>query len=219
MVRALGADMGGVWVRGPDDERLVPLAGYHVPKELVETLSTTLLSVDRAVVREALARTAPTFTSDSRADPRFADPLIVTVPHKSILACPLRVKGEVVGGFAIVWTHDHHRFTADELRMVEAIAAQAAIAIENGRALDTQAALARDNARLLAEQKVRLQETETLLAVSRAVSGTLDPTETMRRVAREIARALGADMVGAYLADAERTVLRQIGRAACRERV
>ena len=32
----------------------------------------------------------------------------------------------------------------------------------------------------------------------------------MRRVAREIARALGADMVGAYLADAERTVLRPI---------
>jgi len=47
----------------------------------------------------------------------------------------------------------------------------------------------------------RLRETETLLAVSRALSATLDPTETMRRVAREIAHALGADMAGAYLAD------------------
>jgi PAS domain S-box-containing protein len=51
---------------------------------------------------------------------------------------------------------------------------------------------------------LRLRETETLLAVSRALSSTLDPTETMRRVAREIARALGADMVGAYFADAAR---------------
>ncbi len=53
-------------------------------------------------------------------------------------------------------------------------------------------------------EELRLRETETLLAVSRALSSTLDPTETMRRVAREIARALGADMVGAYLADAAR---------------
>ena len=58
-----------------------------------------------------------------------------------------------------------------------------------------------------AGQRERLRETETLLAVSRALGSTLDPTETMRRVAREIARALGADMVGAYLADAARASL------------
>jgi len=50
-------------------------------------------------------------------------------------------------------------------------------------------------------EQLRLRETETLLAVSRALSSTRDPTETMRRVAREIALALGADMVGAYLVD------------------
>jgi GAF domain-containing protein/CheY-like chemotaxis protein len=210
MVRALGADMGGLWVRGTDTAPFVPLAGYHVPKHLVETLSTTSLSQDREAVRQALAQREPTFTSDSQADPRFADPLIAGVPHKSILVCPLRVKDQVVGGFAIVWTRDRHRLTGDELRMVEAIAAQAAIAIESVRALDTQAGLARDNARLLVEQKARLRETETLLAVSQAVSSTLDPTETMRRVAREIAHALGADTVGAYVPDAAGTELRPI---------
>jgi signal transduction histidine kinase/CheY-like chemotaxis protein len=56
-------------------------------------------------------------------------------------------------------------------------------------------------------EQLRLRETETLLAVSRALGATLDPTETMRRVAREIAQALGADMVGAYLADAARESL------------
>ena len=56
-------------------------------------------------------------------------------------------------------------------------------------------------------EQLRLRETETLLAVSRALGSTLDPTETMRRVAREIALALGADMVGAYLADAARESL------------
>jgi PAS domain S-box-containing protein len=60
---------------------------------------------------------------------------------------------------------------------------------------------------LLRRERLRLRETETLLAVSRALGATLDPTETMRRVAREIALALGADMVGAYLADDTRANL------------
>jgi PAS domain S-box-containing protein len=59
-------------------------------------------------------------------------------------------------------------------------------------------------------EQLRLREMETLLAVSRALGSTLDPTETMRRVAREITQALGADMVGAYLADAARESLRPV---------
>ena len=58
-----------------------------------------------------------------------------------------------------------------------------------------------EGAALRQREALRLRETETLLAVSRALSSTLDPTETMRRLAREISLALGADMVGAYLAD------------------
>jgi PAS domain S-box-containing protein len=64
-----------------------------------------------------------------------------------------------------------------------------------------------ERADLRKREQLRLRETETLLAVSRALSSTLDPTETMRRVAREIAGALSADMVGAYLADGARESL------------
>ena len=64
-----------------------------------------------------------------------------------------------------------------------------------------------ERAELLQNEHLRLRETETLLAVSRALSSTMDPTETMRRVSRQIARAVGADMVGAYLADDARTRL------------
>ena len=67
-----------------------------------------------------------------------------------------------------------------------------------------------ERAEMLQREQRRLRETETLLAVSRALSSTLDPMETLRRVAREIALALGADMVGAYLADAARENLRPV---------
>jgi PAS domain S-box-containing protein len=67
-----------------------------------------------------------------------------------------------------------------------------------------------ERAETLQREQRRLRETETLLAVSRALSSTLDPVETLRRVAREIAHALGADMVGAYLADGARESLRAV---------
>jgi PAS domain S-box-containing protein len=71
-----------------------------------------------------------------------------------------------------------------------------------------EAEVARDM--LARREALRLRETEMLLAVSRTLSSTLDPTETMRRVAREIARAMEADMVGAYLADPAQNYLHPV---------
>jgi GAF domain-containing protein len=79
-------------------------------------------------------------------------------------------------------------FDAEDIRTARAFADHAAIAIEN--------------ARLNSEMQERLIQSETLLSVSSQVSGMLDVTEMMRRVAREACKALGADMVGAFLADA-----------------
>jgi PAS domain S-box-containing protein len=62
-----------------------------------------------------------------------------------------------------------------------------------------RAEAARAELRRLEQQ--RLREAETLYAVSRALSSTLDQTETLRRVAREVAHTMRADTVGAYLAD------------------
>src|SRR2546428_8037975 len=45
----------------------------------------------------------------------------------------MRWKGATIGGFAIAWLKDQHRFTTDELRLAEGIALQAAVAAENSR--------------------------------------------------------------------------------------
>src|SRR5712691_9286610 len=108
---------------------------------------------------------------------------------------PLRVRDHELGMLAarhVIPTGAR----ADEEQLLKLVSNQIAIAVEN--------------ARLYEETQQRLRSTETLLAVSQAVGSTLDPTETLRRVAREAARALGADTVGAYLADAARTHLRPI---------
>ncbi|MBI3029652.1 MAG: GAF domain-containing protein, partial [Candidatus Rokubacteria bacterium] len=74
--------------------------------------------------------------------------------------------------------------------------------------LVAQAAVALDNARLYAEAQERLKETQTLLAVGRVLSQNLPTQEAMRQVAREVGRAFGADMVGAYFLDAKKEALR-----------
>ena len=67
-----------------------------------------------------------------------------------------------------------------------------------------QSALFLENARLYAEARERLWETTTLVAVSQALSQSGPTVEIMRRVAREMTRAFGADMTGMYVLDAVR---------------
>src|SRR5207249_11738944 len=41
MVRALGADTGGAWLVSPGKDRFLPIVGYHVPKEALQTFAST----------------------------------------------------------------------------------------------------------------------------------------------------------------------------------
>jgi GAF domain-containing protein len=109
-----------------------------------------------------------------------------------VLAAPLRVKGQAIGALTVSDTVGR-AFTEAEVALLTTFADQAALALEN--------------ARLNAETQQRLRETETLLAVSQAVGAPLDLTETMRRLARETGRVLGADMVGAYVPTADGAAL------------
>src|SRR5438093_378079 len=133
MVRALGADTGGAWLLSEDGSRFVPIVGYHVPKELLGTLeSATLKSLDPRVSDWRRVE-GPVYASHSQEDPRFTHPIARLLPHKSVLIQPMRWKGVSIGGFAIAWLKEHHRFTSDELRLAEGIALQAAVASENSR--------------------------------------------------------------------------------------
>src|SRR5881628_2720655 len=158
MVRALGADTGGAWLLSEDGSRFVPIVGYHVPKELLGTLeSATLKSLDPRVSDWRWVE-GPVYASHSQEDPRFTHPIATLLPHKSVLIQPMRWKGESIGGFAIAWLKEHHRFTSDELRLAEGIALQAAVAAENSRLYEgvkqQMAELKRTQAQLIQSTKL-----------------------------------------------------------------
>jgi GAF domain-containing protein/ActR/RegA family two-component response regulator len=138
LVRALGADTGGAFIASPDGESFVPIAGYHLPKELVEVSLRMSISARDRLIEDVRQLKGPVCSSNSRSDPRFAHPLFRLLSHQSALVFPILVKGEMIGIVGIIWVWDVRRFTPEELRLIEGVVRQAAIAIENAQLLEAE---------------------------------------------------------------------------------
>ena len=183
----------------PHTEELVALAASGTSVGL-PSMRGTVMPAFVGAVGLAVRERQGMVSADVLADPRVLvtsefRAQVEAAGYRAVLAVPLMVHGRVIGALG-VGDQAGRAFDAEDIRTAGAFADQAAIAIEN--------------ARLHAETNERLIQSETLLSVSSQVSGMLDVTEVMRRVAREACQALGADMVGAFLADADHTCLRPI---------
>ncbi len=132
--RALGADMVGAYLADPDQISLRAIAGYHVPKQLIEAFRTSPIPLKgHAFVEEAWQQQQPLFTADAESDPRVDRESFERFPHRSVLFVPMIVKEQPVGGLFVLWWNQKHEFAAEELRLVEGISRQAALALENAR--------------------------------------------------------------------------------------
>jgi len=101
MVRILGADAGVAWCVTRGGDRFIPLAGYHVPRELREPLSGLPLAPDDPLI-DLVKRLRPALqSSNSKTDPRFNQPALNLMPHTSLLVQPVQVSDELLGIFAI----------------------------------------------------------------------------------------------------------------------
>jgi signal transduction histidine kinase len=133
MVRALGGDMGVAWLLAPDRTHFVPLVGYHIPKDVVNTPVAAALKLEDPVIQSLLAAKGPIVATDSQGEAWSGMPAAQAVPHRSMLIQPIHWKEELIGGFSVLWLKEPHQFTPDELRLAEGIALQGALAVENSR--------------------------------------------------------------------------------------
>ena len=111
-------------------------------------------------------------------------------PYRAVLAVPLRVKGRVIGAFA-AGDHLGRVFTADEVRLAEALADHAAVAL--------------DNAQLYREAEDRRREAELLAELTRAVTASLDLDTVLGRVTSAACELCGGDLARIALWDAARS--------------
>jgi GAF domain-containing protein/ActR/RegA family two-component response regulator len=190
VARAFGADMVGAYLLDERREQLIAVGGYHVPKDLLRFLSERPIVLERfAWLLDGWRAGRAATSANPHDDPRFDRSWQSALPPHSVLFVPTLAHGEPVGGLFLVWWRTGRRFEPAEIRLVEGVAAQVGLAMENGE-------LARQTQRKLAE-------TQTLLSVSRALSSTLDFQPLLRHFLRAVARTLGADCVGAWLVDAD----------------
>jgi GAF domain-containing protein/ActR/RegA family two-component response regulator len=186
--RAFGASMVGVYLVDERREALVPAAGYHVPRELLDVLQERPIPLERWPALTAAFRDGRSVaSSDVHHDAGYDAEWTRALPPSSMLFAPTLAHGQPVGGLFLVWWHTGRVFPPGEVRLLDGIA--------------TQVGLAMENIELAKQTQVKLSETETLLSVSRAVSSTLDVQSLVRLFLRQVATTFGADTVGLWMVD------------------
>jgi signal transduction histidine kinase len=174
---------------------LRPVAGYHVPQELLQRfLDFPLVIAKNSYIEDGWKSQQPAWCTDAQTDNRSDPALIEWAPLRSIIFFPLVVKDEPIGALFLIWWTPRSAPTPHELTLLEGIARQTALAIGNARLFE-------DRVRDAHELQRRLRETEALLGVADSVSHARDVGEVMRRVCREATRALGADFGVFYTVD------------------
>jgi signal transduction histidine kinase len=132
---ASGADSSGAYLLDPAQGAIRPFASHNLPEWVSEPFQRTPLSL-RAIpiVQEAFDKRKAVHSSDVPADPRWAHPAIRRLAFRSCLFAPMIVKEKLIGGLFLVWWQTSHTFTSDEVRLMEGVARQAAMAIDNASA-------------------------------------------------------------------------------------
>src|SRR5207249_789755 len=165
-------------------DSLVPVAGYHVPHDLVEVFLQQPFVLSRFAAASDWREGRAVWSADVVADARFDRSAFERMGPMSTLFAPTRVRGQSVGGVFLVWWRTGRPFPPAEVRLLEGVAGQLGLAMEN--------------ADLARQTQVKLEETERLLAVSRTLSSTLDLGTLPAELLGHVVRALGADSGGIW---------------------
>src|SRR3954471_5235048 len=136
----------------------------------------------------AAARAPVMLESQAHLDPRFKNfPNLPEDEYQSILAVPITTRDGTLEGALNVRTRDPRTFSADEVDLLLAIAAQVAQSIEH--------------ARMYAEAQRRVRELEALARISEAVSESLYLEESLEAIVKTTMDALKATGVALVLDD------------------
>ncbi|PWU19174.1 MAG: hypothetical protein C5B48_13905, partial [Candidatus Rokuibacteriota bacterium] len=161
VAHAFGADMAGVYLLDAKKEALVPAAGYHVPKHLRDLFLTRPFVLARfPALSEAWRAGGAFWSSEVKNDPLIDRDTFEGVDPHSVLFASTMVRGEPVGALFLVWWGKGREFQPADIRLIEGVAFQVGLAMEN--------------AELTRQTRTKLEELSVLHELSRKVTGQLD---------------------------------------------
>ena len=165
------------------------------------TLESGDFALSRTVTRHVLESGQAIVTTNAQDDPRFkGQESVVANALRSIMASPLRVRGEVIG---VTYVDNRVRtglFSERDLEFLDAFAAQGAIAIENARLFSaTDQALT-----------ARVDELTMLQKIDRQLNETLDTAKAMSITLEWASRVCNAKSATMGMLDGDESILRVV---------
>jgi signal transduction histidine kinase len=130
-----------------------------------ETLQSQDMVVSRTVINTVINSCRGVVTTDAQSDPRFSQQeSVVFYALHSIMCAPLLSRGQIIGAIYVDNRAQTGLFAEDDLDMLNALAVQAAVAIDNARLYTrTDQALTQ-----------RVAELETLAQMDRELNASLE---------------------------------------------
>jgi PAS domain S-box-containing protein len=195
LVQLVGADTGAVYLLDPQSGHLTPRAGYHVPKEMIETFLATPIPLDNQGFRaDVWEGRRPVFSDDVAADARFGFDLFKRFRHQSGLVLPLVLDEEVAGSFYFAWWTSRKAFTERELALVENVAGQVAVVLRH--------------ARLFEQAERERRQLSALYEISRELAAAESTDQILSLLVNEATGLLGVEAAGIRLVEGGELVVR-----------
>ncbi len=189
MARLTGADTVAAYVLDSEGAQLRPVAGYHIPKAMLEVATKTTIRVSElgGIGAGVLAAEGVVWSDDVPADPRFDFGLARALLHRSAVVVPLALDGQVSGSLYLVWWTARRRLEEPEVAALHAIGQQVESLLRSARLRHA-----------LEERAARLHK---LARLGHTVSSSLDMGEVLTAIARAAAEFMGVPFVSVWVAD------------------
>ncbi|MFO7565184.1 MAG: AAA family ATPase [Enhygromyxa sp.] len=132
----------------------------------------------RGIVRVVQTTGEPVVLDDALTDPRFAsDPHVLAHKPLSVLCAPLEHAGRTRGLVYLENNLTRGAFTPDRLQLLQLLAAQAAVSLENAQLVDNLEAKVRERTRQLEQRNEYIRRTFGRYVSDEIVSALLDQPE------------------------------------------
>ena len=190
LVRLTGADTAAAYLLDQERGAIVPCAAYHVPKEHLERLATSVIPLREEGFYLPLWRDRqPVYSDDVAADMRLRHALFRQIPHQSGLLLPLVLDGDVAGAFYVVWWTLRRTFTERELDLLNRVCGEVTLLLRHARVFE-QAKSYNDTFRELVASELRvarkIQSSALPRDFGRLTAGTGLEVHAVMKPAREV---------------------------------
>lgn len=182
--KLLGTSMGQIHLLHPDQRRLELIASYSS----LENKYDVNVSVGEGVTGQVVLTGQPIVIANYEQWPGRLESLALKLGR--IMGVPLKRGRKIIGVLKVFdGPEKQGAFDTEDVKLLNMLAAQVAIALENSQ--------------LYRKMQTRVEELATLNSVSQTINSTLDLQETLTRITDQIALQLDAAAVSVALYDPE----------------